>query len=70
MPRLQRCAATCPRTLAVASARRAEAAGLLARLAREANTLGSKAVTAAMVQEVVALKSEIERVREQVQNVE
>jgi len=43
---------------------------LAQELAREANTLGSKAVTAAMVQEVVALKSEIERVREQVQNVE
>jgi len=43
---------------------------LVQELAREANTLGSKAVSAAMVQEVVALKTEIERVREQVQNVE
>ena len=43
---------------------------LAQELAREANTLGSKAVSAAMVQEVVGLKSEIERVREQVQNVE
>ena len=43
---------------------------LVQELAREANTLGSKAVSATMVQEVVALKSEIERVREQVQNVE
>jgi uncharacterized protein (TIGR00255 family) len=43
---------------------------LAQELAREANTLGSKAVSAAMVQEVVALKTEIERVREQVQNVE
>ena len=43
---------------------------LVQELAREANTLGSKAVSAGMVQEVVALKSEIERVREQVQNVE
>jgi len=43
---------------------------LAQELAREANTLGSKAISAAMVQEVVALKSEIERVREQVQNVE
>jgi uncharacterized protein (TIGR00255 family) len=43
---------------------------LAQELAREANTLGSKAVSAAMVQEVVALKSEVERVREQVQNVE
>src|SRR6185503_14285002 len=43
---------------------------LVQELAREANTLGSKAVSAPMVQEVVALKTEIERVREQVQNVE
>ena len=43
---------------------------LAQELAREANTLGSKAVSASMVQEVVALKTEIERVREQVQNVE
>jgi len=43
---------------------------LAQELAREANTLGSKAASAAMVQEVVALKSEVERVREQVQNVE
>jgi uncharacterized protein (TIGR00255 family) len=43
---------------------------LAQELAREANTLGSKAVSASMVQEVVALKSEVERVREQVQNVE
>ena len=43
---------------------------LAQELAREANTLGSKAVSAGMVQEVVALKSEVERVREQVQNVE
>ena len=43
---------------------------LAQELAREANTLGSKAVSAAMVQEVVALKTEVERVREQVQNVE
>jgi uncharacterized protein (TIGR00255 family) len=43
---------------------------LAQELAREANTLGSKAASAEMVQEVVALKSEVERVREQVQNVE
>lgn len=43
---------------------------LAQELAREANTLGSKAVSAPMVQEVVSLKSEIERVREQAQNVE
>jgi uncharacterized protein (TIGR00255 family) len=37
---------------------------------REANTIGSKAADAALVQEVVNLKAEIERLREQVQNVE
>ncbi len=43
---------------------------LAQELMREANTIGSKAVSAAVVREVVALKSEIERLREQVQNVE
>lgn len=39
-------------------------------LMREANTLGSKAADAALTAEVVGLKAEIERFREQVQNVE
>jgi uncharacterized protein (TIGR00255 family) len=39
-------------------------------MAREANTLGSKAGAAVAVQLVVALKNEIEKLREQVQNVE
>jgi len=39
-------------------------------LMREANTIGSKAGSAALVQELVGLKSEVERLREQVQNVE
>lgn len=39
-------------------------------LAREANTIGSKAAFAPLVQEVVGLKGEIEKLREQVQNVE
>jgi uncharacterized protein (TIGR00255 family) len=39
-------------------------------LMREANTLGSKSPSAALVVEVVALKDRIERLREQVQNVE
>jgi uncharacterized protein (TIGR00255 family) len=37
---------------------------------REANTIGSKSQSAEVVSEVVALKAEIERMREQVQNVE
>jgi uncharacterized protein (TIGR00255 family) len=43
---------------------------LAQELAREANTIGSKAATAQVVEDVVDLKSEIERLREQVQNVE
>jgi uncharacterized protein (TIGR00255 family) len=43
---------------------------LAQELMREANTIGSKAASAAMIREVVELKSAIERVREQVQNVE
>ncbi len=43
---------------------------LAQELMREANTIGSKAADAPLVQEVVDLKAEIERVREQVQNVE
>lgn len=39
-------------------------------LMREANTIGSKAADAALTAEVVGLKAEIERFREQVQNVE
>jgi uncharacterized protein (TIGR00255 family) len=37
---------------------------------REANTIGSKSQSAEVIAEVVALKAEIERMREQVQNVE
>ena len=43
---------------------------LAQELGRETNTIGSKVGSAALVQEVVALKSELERLREQVQNVE
>ena len=43
---------------------------LAQEMAREVNTIGSKAATAGVVHEVVALKEEVERVREQVQNVE
>jgi uncharacterized protein (TIGR00255 family) len=43
---------------------------LAQEMSREVNTIGSKAATAGVVHEVVALKEEIERVREQVQNVE
>jgi uncharacterized protein (TIGR00255 family) len=43
---------------------------LAQELMREANTLGSKAVSAEVVHEVVELKSQIEAFREQVQNVE
>jgi uncharacterized protein (TIGR00255 family) len=43
---------------------------LAQEMGREVNTIGSKAATAGVVHEVVALKEEVERVREQVQNVE
>lgn len=43
---------------------------LLQEMVREANTTGSKANDAAMLADVVAVKEELERMREQVENVE
>ncbi len=43
---------------------------LLQEMNREANTIGSKAADASLAQDVVELKTAIERVREQVQNIE
>jgi uncharacterized protein (TIGR00255 family) len=43
---------------------------LLQELLREANTTGSKANDAVIIQDVVAIKEELERVREQVENLE
>jgi uncharacterized protein (TIGR00255 family) len=43
---------------------------LLQELLREANTTGSKANDAAMLQEVILIKEELERIREQVENLE
>ncbi len=43
---------------------------LLQELGREANTVGSKASDAPLAQDVIELKTELERIREQVQNVE
>ena len=43
---------------------------LLQELNREANTIGSKSVSAEVTHLVVEAKEEIERLREQVQNVE
>jgi len=43
---------------------------LLQELLREANTTGSKAADAPMLQDVVAIKEELERIREQVENLE
>ena len=43
---------------------------LIQEMNREANTIGSKASDAAIAQLVVDLKSEIEKMREQIQNVE
>ena len=43
---------------------------LLQELLREANTTGSKSNDSAMVRDVVAIKEELERIREQVENLE
>jgi len=43
---------------------------LLQEMNREANTIGSKAADASLAQDVVELKTAIERLREQVQNLE
>jgi uncharacterized protein (TIGR00255 family) len=43
---------------------------LLQELLREANTTGSKANDAAIVQDVLVVKEELERIREQVENLE
>lgn len=43
---------------------------LLQELNREINTIGSKAGDAALSQKVVGIKSELEKIREQVQNIE
>lgn len=43
---------------------------LLQELLREANTTGSKSNDSAMVQDVVGIKEELERIREQVENLE
>jgi uncharacterized protein (TIGR00255 family) len=43
---------------------------LLQEMLREANTTGSKAADAVMLKDVVMIKEELERIREQVENVE
>jgi uncharacterized protein (TIGR00255 family) len=43
---------------------------LLQEINREANTIGSKASDAGIAQVTVEIKSELEKMREQVQNVE
>ena len=43
---------------------------LLQEMVREANTMGSKAGDAPILSDVVAIKEELERIREQVENVE
>jgi uncharacterized protein (TIGR00255 family) len=43
---------------------------LLQEIGREANTLGAKAAEAALAAQAVEIKTELERIREQVQNVE
>jgi len=43
---------------------------LIQEVNREANTIGSKCCDVAIAQVVVGLKAEVEKMREQVQNVE
>ena len=43
---------------------------LVQEMNREANTIGSKAQDVAIAQVVVEIKSEIEKIREQIQNIE
>lgn len=43
---------------------------LAQEMAREASTIGSKSASASVTREVVALKAEVEKLREQVQNIE
>ena len=43
---------------------------LLQEMLREANTTGSKGSDAAILREVVLVKEELERIREQVENLE
>ena len=45
-------------------------ADVVCRLLREVNTIGSKANDAEIAREVVTIKAELERFREQVQNIE
>ena len=43
---------------------------LLQEINREVNTIGSKCVDAMIAQTVVEVKSELEKIREQIQNIE
>ena len=43
---------------------------LLQEMNREANTIGSKSVDVSIAQDVIAVKEEAERLREQVANIE
>jgi len=43
---------------------------LVQEMNREANTIGSKCADAEIAHKVVDLKSEIEKIREQIQNIE
>ena len=43
---------------------------IIQEMNREVNTIGSKCQDAAITESVIAIKSELERIREQVQNIE
>ena len=64
------CSTSVPRSNVSLLARGKRLGFLLQEMLREVNTTGSKAADAAMLADVVLLKEELERVREQVENVE
>jgi uncharacterized protein (TIGR00255 family) len=43
---------------------------IIQEMNREANTMGSKSQDATMAERVIDIKSELERMREQIQNIE
>lgn len=75
LTRLSSHAAQFARTLESTSATDAEPVGrtlefIVQEMGRETNTIGSKANNYAISEKVIAMKAELERIREQVQNVE
>ena len=58
------------RVLAIVSPDSAPIKRLIQEVNRESNTIGSKCNDITIARDVVALKAEVEKIREQVQNIE